>query len=58
MLYCLTIRLIHVHQLETLSYVVGRAIHSSHQLFGEVTNQVTNFKSPVFLFQVYINKLR
>ena len=29
-----------------------RAVHSSHQFFGEVTNQVTNFKSPIFLFQV------
>ena len=28
------------------------AFHSSHQFFGEVTNQITNFKSPVFLFQV------
>ena len=29
-----------------------RAVHSSHQFFGEVTNQVTKFKSPIFLFQV------
>ena len=29
-----------------------RAVHSSHQFFGEVTNQVTNYKSPIFLFQV------
>ena len=39
-----------------------RAVHSSHQFFGEVTNQVTNFKSPIFLFQVtkmcYIIQLR
>ena len=31
---------------------VRRAVHSSHQFFGEVTNQITNFKSPFFLFQV------
>ena len=39
-----------------------RAVHSSHQFFGEVTNQVTNFKSPIFMFQVtkmcYIIQLR
>ena len=29
-----------------------RAVHSSHQFFGEVTNQITNFKSPILLFQV------
>ena len=29
-----------------------RGVHSSHQFFGEVTNQITNFKSPFFLFQV------
>ena len=29
-----------------------RAVHSSHQFFGEVTNQITNFESPIFLFQV------
>ena len=34
-----------------------RPIHSSHQFFGEVTNQVTNFKSPSFLFQVTKNLL-
>ena len=32
--------------------MIRRAIHSSHQFFGEVTNQITNFKSPLFLFQV------
>ena len=32
--------------------VLRRAVHSSHQFFGEVTNQITNFKSPIFLFQV------
>ena len=32
--------------------LLRRAVHSSHQFFGEVTNQVTNFKSPIFLFQV------
>ena len=41
---------------------VRRAVHSSHQFFGEVTNQVTDFKSPIFLFQVtkmcYIIQLR
>ena len=31
---------------------VRHADHSSHQFFGEVTNQITNFKSPIFLFQV------
>ena len=31
---------------------VRHAVHSRHQLFGEVTNQITNFKSPIFLFQV------
>ena len=39
-----------------------RVVHFSHQFFGEVTNQVTNFKSPIFLFQVtkmcYIIQLR
>ena len=34
-----------------------RAVHSSHQFFGEVTNQVTKFKSPIFLFQVTKNVL-
>ena len=27
-------------------------IHSNHRFFGEVTNQITNFKYPIFLFQV------
>ena len=31
---------------------VRRDVHSSHQFFSEVTNQVTNLKSPIFLFQV------
>ena len=29
-----------------------RAVRSTHQFFGEVTNQITYFKSPIFLFQV------
>ena len=32
--------------------MVRHAVHSSHQFFGEVTNQITNIKSPIFLFQV------
>ena len=31
---------------------IRRAVHSSHQYFDEVTNQITNFKSPIFLLQV------
>ena len=34
------------------SSTLRRAVHSSHQFFGEVTNQITNFKSPIVLFQV------
>ena len=30
----------------------GHAVHFSHQFFVEVTNQMTNYKSPIFLFQV------
>ena len=33
-------------------YDPRHVVHSSHQFFGEVTNQNTNFKSSVFLFQV------
>ena len=34
-----------------------RAIHSSHHFFGEVNNQITNYKSQIFLFQVIKNVL-
>ena len=34
-----------------------RAVHSSHQFFGEVTNQVTNFKSPIFSVSSHQNVL-
>ena len=45
---------IHVHQHVSLkkTEVARRVVHSSHQFVGEVTNQVTNFKSPILLFQV------
>ena len=50
------------HSVTFLMPELRRAVHSSHQFFGEVTNQVTNFKSPIFLFQVtkmcYIIQLR
>ena len=33
-------------------YFLRCAVHSSPQYFGEITNQSTNFKSSIFLFQV------
>ena len=41
----------HERQLETLfKCLVRYNIHSTHQCWGEVTNLITNFKSPIFLF--------
>ena len=37
------------HQLD---HIKRGAVHSTHQFFDEVTNQITNIKSPFFLFQV------
>ena len=31
---------------------VRRVVLSGHKVFGDVTNKITNFKSPIFLFQV------
>ena len=34
---------------KTFDAKVRRAVDFSHELFGEVTNQITSFKSPIFL---------